>query len=204
MRRPEVDPEAKRAAASPPSAHTPVPRLADYVWGARLPLPYAIPWLKPTLWSPGALTALSGVSAIEEPRAFRPVRSHRLESPQLSPVVSPQRSPNRSPATSPRQTRSPLRSPVRSPIRSSVPSSPARSSKSDRDSDESVDIETTEEDQAKDVFYLPTALFVVSRIKRVAGLSIRKTKFQGDSEENDWGQWRRPGRRCGEPCIVFQ
>ncbi|XP_045776111.1 SKI family transcriptional corepressor 2 [Maniola jurtina] len=151
IRRPEVDPEAKRTAASPPSAHTPVPRLADYVWGARLPLPYAIPWLKPTLWSPGALTALSGVSAIEEPRAFRPVRSHRLESPQLSPVVSPQRSPNRSPTTSPRQTRSPLRSPLQSPIRSSVPSSPARSSKSDRDSDESVDIETTEEDQAKDV-----------------------------------------------------
>lgn len=55
IRRPEVDPEAKRSAASPPSAHTPVPRLADYVWGARLPLPYAIPWLKPTLWSPGKI-----------------------------------------------------------------------------------------------------------------------------------------------------
>ncbi|XP_072938411.1 uncharacterized protein fuss [Epargyreus clarus] len=150
MRRPEVDSgDAKRAASSPPSAHTPVPRLADYVWGARLPLPYAIPWLKPTLWTPGALTALSGVGAIEEPRAFRPVRSHRLDSPQLSPVMSPPRSPNRSPiaSSSPRQSRSPLRSPARSPLRSS----PARSSRSDRDSDESVDIETTEEDQVKDV-----------------------------------------------------
>ncbi|KAL0870717.1 hypothetical protein ABMA27_005655 [Loxostege sticticalis] len=95
-RRPDADgaSEPKRSPASPPSAHAPVPRLADYVWGARLPLPYAIPWLKPTLWTPGALTALSGVSALEEPRAFRPVRSHRLESPQLSPALSPPRSPD--------------------------------------------------------------------------------------------------------------
>ncbi|XP_041980776.1 SKI family transcriptional corepressor 2 [Aricia agestis] len=133
LRRPE---EEKRA--SPP-AHTPVPRLADYVWGARLPLPYALPWLKPTLWSPGALTALSSVGSMEEPRAFRPVRS-RLESPHSSPVTSPSRSPNRS--------RSPLSSPrQRSPV---PPPSPARSTKS-RDSDESVDIETTEDDQGKDV-----------------------------------------------------
>ncbi|XP_075979716.1 SKI family transcriptional corepressor fussel isoform X3 [Anticarsia gemmatalis] len=141
--------EAKRPTASPPSAHAPVPRLADYVWGARLPLPYAIPWLKPTLWTPGALTALSSVNSIEEPRAFRPVRNHRLDSPQLSPVMSPPRSPNRSrsPLTS-----SPRRSPLtRSPLRSPPPSSPARSPKSDRDSDESVDIETTEEDQPRDV-----------------------------------------------------
>ncbi|KPJ14427.1 SKI family transcriptional corepressor 2 [Papilio machaon] len=163
IRRPEPEVEAKRAPASPPSA-APVPRLADYVWGARLPLPY-IPWLKPTLWTPGsvtyntsedkgpsgALTALSGVGALEEPRAFRPVRSHRLESPQLSPT-SPQRSPARSPlaTSSPRGSRSPLRSPPRSPLRSPICSSPARSSKSDRDSDESVDIETTEEDHTKD------------------------------------------------------
>ncbi|XP_026326159.1 SKI family transcriptional corepressor 2-like [Hyposmocoma kahamanoa] len=160
LRRPEPEPvEAKRQAASPPTAHAPVPRLADYVWGARLPLPYAIPWLKPSLWTPGALSALSGVSAIEEPRAFRPVRG-RLESPQLSPVMTVSRSPTRSPiATPPRQsrtpTRSPLRSPIRlsprSPLRSSLRSSPARSTKSDRDSDESVDIETTEEDQPKEV-----------------------------------------------------
>ncbi|KAF9410639.1 hypothetical protein HW555_010335 [Spodoptera exigua] len=123
FRRPESEgsSEAKRPAASPPSAHAPVPRLADYVWGARLPLPYALPWLKPTLWTP--------------------------ESPQLSPVMSPPRSPNRSPVLS-----SPLRSShTRSPLRSPPPSSPARSPKSDRDSDESVDIETTEEDQPRDV-----------------------------------------------------
>ncbi|XP_047029390.1 SKI family transcriptional corepressor 2 [Helicoverpa zea] len=149
LRRPESEgsSEAKRPAASPPSAHAPVPRLADYVWGARLPLPYAIPWLKPTLWTPGALTALSSVNSIEEPRAFRPVRGHRLESPQLSPVMSPQRSPNRSPlSSSPRRS-----SHTRSPIRSPPPPSPARSPKSDRDSDESVDIETTEEDQPREV-----------------------------------------------------
>ncbi|KAL4717414.1 hypothetical protein ACJJTC_017301 [Scirpophaga incertulas] len=148
--RPETEAasEAKRAPASPPSAHAPVPRLADYVWGARLPLPYAIPWLKPTLWAPGALTALSGVGALEEPRGFRPVRSHRLDSPQLSPVASPPHSPHRSPKSlsSPHRSRSPLRSPPRSPMRSS----PARSTKSGRDSDESVDIETTEEDQPRD------------------------------------------------------
>ncbi|RVE43616.1 hypothetical protein evm_011736 [Chilo suppressalis] len=157
VRRPETEAagDAKRSAVSPP-AHAPVPRLADYVWGARLPLPYAIPWLKPTLWTPGALTALSGVSALEEPRAFRPVRSHRLDSPQLSPALSPPRSPNRSSPTvsSPRRSRSPLRSPLRSParspLRSSLRSSPARSTKSDRDSDESVDIETTEEEQPRD------------------------------------------------------
>ncbi|KAJ0175013.1 hypothetical protein K1T71_009154 [Dendrolimus kikuchii] len=149
IRRPESESsnETKRPSASPPTAHAPVPRLADYVWGARLPLPYAIPWLKPTLWSPGALTALSGVSTVDEPRAFRPVRGHRLESPQLSPTLSPVRSPTRSPITSsPRRSRSPNRSPLHSPSRSS----PARSSKSDRDSDESVDIETTEDDQARD------------------------------------------------------
>ncbi|XP_060804590.1 SKI family transcriptional corepressor 2 [Amyelois transitella] len=161
MRRPETESggEAKRSPASPPTAHAPVPRLADYVWGARLPLPYAIPWLKPTLWTPGALTALSGVGAIEEPRAFRPVR-HHLESPQLSPAMSPPRSPNRSPiASSPRRSRTPLRSPLRSPPHSSprspLRSSPARSTKSDRDSDESVDIETTEEDQHKEVSCWP-------------------------------------------------
>ncbi|CAG9791023.1 unnamed protein product [Diatraea saccharalis] len=140
IRRPEAEAASdnKRPPASPP-AHAPVPRLADYVWGARLPLPYAIPWLKPSLWTP------------EEPRAFRPVRSHRLDSPQLSPVLSPPRSPNRSPtASSPRRSRSPVRSPARSPPRSPLRSSPARSAKSDRDSDESVDIETTEEDQPRD------------------------------------------------------
>ncbi|XP_021203310.2 SKI family transcriptional corepressor 2 isoform X2 [Bombyx mori] len=140
--RPESDSsnEAKRPTVSPPSAHAPVPRLADYVWGARLPLPYAIPWLKPTLWSPGALTALSSVGPMEEPRAFRPVR--RLESPQLSPARSPVRSPNRSPVhTSPSRSRSPVRTPLRSP----------ESPKSDRDSDESVDIETTEDDQQRNV-----------------------------------------------------
>lgn len=57
FRRPESESvsEPKRPAASPPNAHAPVPRLADYVWGARLPLPYAIPWLKPTLWAPGKI-----------------------------------------------------------------------------------------------------------------------------------------------------
>ncbi|KAJ2949502.1 hypothetical protein O0L34_g15425 [Tuta absoluta] len=158
MRRPETEPvEAKRVASSPPGAHAPVPRLADYVWGARLPLPYAIPWLKPSLWTPGALSALSSVGAMEEPRAFRPVR--RIESPPLSPVMTSSRSPTsrRSPTSaSPRPSRSP-RSPLRSPLRSSpanhspLRSSPARSAKSDRDSDESVDIETTEEDQPKDL-----------------------------------------------------
>lgn len=46
-------------------------------------------------FSLGALTALSSVSTVEEPRAFRPVRGHRLESPQLSPAISPVRSPTR-------------------------------------------------------------------------------------------------------------
>ncbi|XP_045513790.1 SKI family transcriptional corepressor 2 isoform X1 [Pieris brassicae] len=151
IRRPEES-EAKRLPASPPSAHTPVPRLADYVWGARLPLPYALPWLKPSLWTPGALTALSGVSSMEEPRAFRPVITHRIDSPQISPLTSCSRSPNsRSPINKSPSSRSPLLSPSRSPLRSPLRSSPARSTKSDRDSDESVDIETTEDDQNKDV-----------------------------------------------------
>ncbi|XP_073959922.1 SKI family transcriptional corepressor fussel isoform X2 [Choristoneura fumiferana] len=137
------EPEEPKRAASP--AHAPAPRLADYVWGARLPLPYAIPWLKPTLWSPGALTALSGVGPLEEPRAFRPVRR-----PSPSPPMSTSRSPTRSPVASPRRTspRSPPRSSPRSPPRSPLRSPRSRSS--DRDSDESVDIETTEED-ARDV-----------------------------------------------------
>ncbi|GBP63624.1 SKI family transcriptional corepressor 2 [Eumeta japonica] len=119
--------EVKRtAASSPPRARAPVPRLADYVWGARLPLPYAIPWLKPTLWTPGALTALSSVGAVEEPRAFRPVRSLRAESPRASPAASPA-TPSRSPARTPPPARSPARS--------------------DRDSDESVDVETTEDER---------------------------------------------------------
>lgn len=54
FRRPEPEAAESKRPPSPPSAHAPVPRLADYVWGARLPLPYAIPWLKPTLWSPGS------------------------------------------------------------------------------------------------------------------------------------------------------
>ncbi|VVD05790.1 unnamed protein product, partial [Leptidea sinapis] len=146
IRRPEESSESKRVASSPPNAHTPVPRLADYVWGARLPLPYALPWLKPTLWTPGALTALSGVGAMDEPRAFRPVIGHRLDSPQTSPLTSPNRSPNsRSPILSP------LQSPPRSPLRLSARSSPARSTKSDHDSDVSVDIETTEDDQTKEL-----------------------------------------------------
>ncbi|XP_050668040.1 SKI family transcriptional corepressor 2 [Leptidea sinapis] len=156
IRRPEESSESKRVASSPPNAHTPVPRLADYVWGARLPLPYALPWLKPTLWTPGALTALSGVGAMDEPRAFRPVIGHRLDSPQTSPLTSPNRSPNRSPSTrSPQVSRSPilspLQSPPRSPLRLSARSSPARSTKSDHDSDVSVDIETTEDDQTKEL-----------------------------------------------------
>ncbi|XP_063540000.1 SKI family transcriptional corepressor 2 [Cydia strobilella] len=146
--RPEAEAsEAKRAAASPP-AHAPVPRLADYVWGARLPLPYALPWLKPTLWSPGALTALSSVGSLEEPRAFRPVRRESPPSPGMSSrsPLSPTRSPLASPARA-RSPRSPHRSPHRSPLRSPH-RSPRRSSRSsERDSDESVDIETTEEEQ---------------------------------------------------------
>ncbi|CAG9133219.1 unnamed protein product [Plutella xylostella] len=166
-------------AGSPPAAHAPPPRLADYVWGARLPLPYALPWLKPTLWSPaGALTALSSVGSMEEPRAFRPVR--RLESPP-------------SPLSPPRST--PPRSPLHSPLRSSPRSSPrppsARSHKSDRDSDESVDVETTEEEAPARDMSCPWPCRTAAARKECWGSLVPKLEREDEPLE----PWRLPDLR---------